>query len=43
MRAVINPGSTPVSTGQALLTLTGYCIVAVAIAAIALRRRDVTS
>ncbi|HEU0239261.1 MAG TPA: hypothetical protein VFR11_08250 [Micromonosporaceae bacterium] len=43
MRAVINPGSTPVSTGQALLTLTGYCIVAAAIAVIALRRRDVTS
>jgi len=43
MRAVINPGSTPVSTGQALVTLGGYCIVAALVAVVALRRRDVTS
>lgn len=43
MRAVINPGSTPVSTGQALATLAGYCVVAAVVAAVALRRRDVTS
>lgn len=43
LRAVISPGSTGVATGQALATLTAYTMVAAAIVAFALRRRDVTN
>jgi hypothetical protein len=43
LRAVISPGSTGVSTGRALATLSAYAIVAVGITVAALRRRDVTS
>lgn len=43
LRAVINPGSTEVSTSRALVTLAIYALTAVGIAGYALRRRDVTS
>lgn len=43
LRALISPGSTSVSTGRALATLSAYAVVAVGIATLALRRRDVTS
>jgi hypothetical protein len=43
LRAVISPGSTGVTTGRALATLSVYAAVAIAIAGFALHRRDVTS
>jgi ABC-2 type transport system permease protein len=42
LRALISPGSTSVSTSRALATRAVYSVVAVGIAATALRRRDVT-
>jgi len=41
--AVINPGSTGTSTGQALATLAVYGVIAIVVVAVGLRRRDVTS
>jgi ABC-2 type transport system permease protein len=43
LRALISPGSTSVSTGRAVGTLAVYSLIAVGVAAVALRRRDVTS
>jgi hypothetical protein len=43
LRALIIPGSTSVSTAEALGTLAVYSVAAAGIAALALRRRDVTS
>lgn len=43
LRAIINPGSTGVSTGQAVATMAVYSALAIGIAGVALHRRDVTS
>jgi hypothetical protein len=42
LRSVVSPGSTTTSTARALVTLAAYAVVALVIAAVALRRRDVT-
>ena len=43
LRQIASPGSTDVATGQAMATAALYAVVAIAIAGVALRRRDVTS
>ncbi|MDQ3737991.1 MAG: ABC transporter permease [Actinomycetota bacterium] len=43
LRAIINPDSSTVSSGRVLLTLSIYGAIAIAVAGVALSRRDVTS
>jgi len=43
LRAVISPDAAAISAGRALVTLSIYGLVAVAVAGIALSRRDITS
>lgn len=43
LRQIVSPGSTSVGTTQALVTMAVYATVAIGIAGLALRRRDVTS
>nr|MBA3983271.1 ABC transporter permease [Acidimicrobiia bacterium] len=43
LRAVISPDAAAISAGRALVTLSLYGAVAVAVAGIALSRRDITS
>jgi hypothetical protein len=43
LRQIVSPGSTEVATGQAMATVALYAVLALAVAGVAVRRRDVTS